>query len=666
MDKEHLKKITKIIHEKKFIITFAILWLLVSVSMFFAYRNEWTIAMERPKAVFQGGILKENEQTIDLTENQKVQQIITMPQDSITGFSVFLDAENDEMKGMLEVSLYQNEGKEIKSWNYDLEEMKSRGYFCFLFPEPIDVKEGESYTISIAVSEIDEFAPKMVVSEKGDAEDSILKIDGNLQEGIIPFQIFYGNHVALKYFFFALYIGMTILFILVGFIYLKQVRMEWGAVSLVLGLGIIYLFVIPPFVVPDEGLHFLTVYEKSEALLGNSVLDNEGRVIVPSDALWGGDKRQATADTYIQFMEGALGQSNSTTEEVVTRTPLTESLHPGYLPQIVGVAFAELLSFNYEQILLTGRLFALLWYCFIIFWAVKLMPYGKTFLTISAILPMTMQQVVSYNYDSVLIGICFFLIAYLMNLICTERLIKWRDWILLGSLAIAIASIKLVYLPIFCLAFAIPCVKFGGSKKKIFGTVWIGSISIVTIFVTKLATISSYAVDTGLSTEGSVDNMSILYCLNHMWLTIQMIYRTFEREFTHYLPEMIASPLGWLEVEIPNILVLGFILVLLLSIVKYQNIERRIQVGVQMNAVFVVFVVIALIMIATLSWTPTSSGVIVGIQGRYFLPALPLAILILENNVFVLRKRISNYLILSAVYLQCMSIYFFTLTAISK
>lgn len=294
------------------------------------------------------------------------------------------------------------------------------------------------------------------------------------------------------------------------------------------------------------------------------------------------------------------------------------------------------------------------------------MPFGKVFLLIAAILPMTMQQVVSYNYDSVLIGICFLTIAYLLNLICTKRMVKWWDWLIMGGMAIAIASIKLVYLPVFCLALAIPREKFGGTKKKIIGGAWIVFICIGTLLVTRLATISSYTIAAGTTTSGAVEKMTIPYCLDHLWITIQMVYRTFEREFTHYLPEMIASPLGWLEVEIPDILVLGFVLVLLLSVVNFQDTGRRIQYGVQLNAIFVALVVIALIMVATLSWTPVSSGVIVGIQGRYFLPVLPLAVLMLENNVLVMRKSISNYLILSTIYLQCMSIYFFTLTAISK
>ena len=99
--------------------------------MFLAYKNEWTLAMNRPKAAYQGGILKENEneQTIDFLENQEVRQIFTMPENVITGFSIFLNAEDDTMKGMLSVSLQQMDSdEEIESWEYNLEEMKSVSY----------------------------------------------------------------------------------------------------------------------------------------------------------------------------------------------------------------------------------------------------------------------------------------------------------------------------------------------------------------------------------------------------------------------------------------------------------------------------------------------------------------------------------------------------------
>ena len=41
-----------------------------------------------------------------------------MPENVITGFSVFLNAEDDTMKGMLSVSLQQMDSdEEIESWN---------------------------------------------------------------------------------------------------------------------------------------------------------------------------------------------------------------------------------------------------------------------------------------------------------------------------------------------------------------------------------------------------------------------------------------------------------------------------------------------------------------------------------------------------------------------
>ncbi len=40
-------------------------------------------------------------------------------------------------------------------------------------------------------------------------------------------------------------------------------------------IGCIYIFVLPPFAVPDESAHFVTVYSKSNKLLGKEVTDKE-------------------------------------------------------------------------------------------------------------------------------------------------------------------------------------------------------------------------------------------------------------------------------------------------------------------------------------------------------------------------------------------------------
>ena len=76
--------------------------------------------------------------------------------------------------------------------------------------------------------------------------------------------------------------------------------------------------------------------------------------------------------------------------------------------------------------------------------------------------------------------------------------------------------------------------------------------------------------------------------------------------------------------------------------------------------------VFMIMVVMLLSWTPIGSGVIQGVQGRYFLPILPLTLLIFENDIIFMRKNIERFLVLATGYLQCMSIYFVTLTVISR
>lgn len=173
--------------------------------------------------------------------------------------------------------------------------------------------------------------------------------------------------------------------------------------------------------------------------------------------MWGNveEKRNVTKELYSQFFEGVLGKDEPKEQLIATRQPLSQK-HPGYIPQVLGISVARIMKMNSEQIMFAGRFFALVWYVFVMFWAIKLMPIKKEMLFLVGILPITIQQVVSYNYDSFLLGICFFAIAYILNFIYTDREIKIYDWFIIIGIVISIASIKFVYLPLLGLALFIP------------------------------------------------------------------------------------------------------------------------------------------------------------------------------------------------------------------
>lgn len=76
----------------------------------------------------------------------------------------------------------------------------------------------------------------------------------------------------------------------------------------------------------------------------------------------------------------------------------------------------------------------------------------KEMLAIIGLFPMTLQQVVSYSYDSILIDACFVISVLLISKIVNPSKITVGDMGIMACTIIVIASLKFVYLPILGLA----------------------------------------------------------------------------------------------------------------------------------------------------------------------------------------------------------------------
>ena len=154
-----------------------------------------------------------------------------------------------------------------------------------------------------------------------------------------------------KYLLIFLYVIMTVTLFGCCFLLIKKKRMESIFCCMLIAIGMLYMFILPPFVVPDEPSHFVTAYSQSSKLLGEQVYDENGKILVSSDKLWGDSLRQrkVSKEAYYQFFEGVLGKLENKMEMVSTRPPLTTK-HPGYIPQILGISMARAINMNSEQI----------------------------------------------------------------------------------------------------------------------------------------------------------------------------------------------------------------------------------------------------------------------------------------------------------------------------
>ncbi len=280
---------------------------------------------------------------------------------------------------------------------------------------------------------------------------------------------------------------------------------------------------------------------------------------------------------------------------------------------------------------------------------------------------MTLQQVVSYNYDSTLLGICFFAVADLLYMKYVKEKILWYDIALLTFIVVIISLVKFVYLPIIGITVLIPKEKYGGVAKKRLALGVLAVSSVIVVLAAKLATLNDIAQPAAETAGRAAVKMSLSYCLGHPVEMIEICYRTLERQTSGYISQMLATPLGYLDTPLPEIVVYALILILLFSILKCGD-EVRYEVrDVRRYSAAITILITGMIMAALLlSWTTEDAVQIDGIQGRYFLPILPLIVVLTQNHLIVLKRNIDQYLIVFMGCVQCISVYFITLTALGR
>ena len=129
-----------------------------------------------------------------------------------------------------------------------------------------------------------------------------------------------------------------------------------------------------------------------------------------------------------------------------------------------------------------------------------------------------------------------------------------------------------------------------------------------------------------------------------------------------FLETMLGMQLGWLNVFVSRIVIYGLLLLLLLSIVRTEDSgnSSRAEISGLHKASFLVVCGLSVAMVFAsmfMSWTPRGSISIMGIQGRYFLPLLPLLWMTCYSPNITLKKDVSRKLMYFAVSLQCVAVY---------
>ena len=172
--------------------------------------------------------------------------------------------------------------------------------------------------------------------------------------------------------------------------------------------------------------------------------------------------------------------------------------------------------------------------------------------------------------------------------------------------------------------------------------------------VTSLGGISS--ADSAINVTGET-SYTLGYIMANPMAYITVLANTLTDKTEFYMQSLVGQQLGWVSLPISNVVIVGFIILILLSTLKCKS--EKVYFKPE-NKIFVILIAAAsfgLILTAMLlTWTPLSHISVEGVHGRYFLPLMLLLLLIVRNNKIHLEKNMDRTFIAWGLVLQVLSI----------
>ncbi len=426
----------------------------------------------------------------------------------------------------------------------------------------------------------------------------------------------------------------------------KKIKLEILFIILFSLVGTTYITVFTPYSAPDEWTHVTTIYYYANMTGGEERVSEDGYTIVrETDTVFDHSGNYSPDSGVYQRVNEAMHKEIDTDPTVYPSNKPISVLPTCYIPQIIGTGLSKVLGFNGIMTLYAMKIASFIASAVCFFFAIKITPIGKLIFFAMAFFPMTLELCTSASYDSSVIAFSALYLAYVLYLIYKKDKIGIIDFVPLLLYTVFVLTIKPTYFFVALLIFLIPKEKYGGRKKYWTYNSIIIAIQIVILLVITLARIGALLGEQEVG--GVSDAYTMAYALQNPLKTLWLVVKTPYVLWQFYLDSMIGTNLGWLEIPLQNGYVYGFIIVLLLVAFGQSGTDKKMYVGKKSKIfISIICILVALSVLVSMLFANTTvdSGYITGVQGRYLLPILPLAMLVLRNKTVKVEETVMRFI----------------------
>ncbi len=437
--------------------------------------------------------------------------------------------------------------------------------------------------------------------------------------------------------------------------------------------GFFYLVLSPPFTAADECSHFWKIHLLASGHFGTKKLTSDvmlgiprGKILsqsgeyIPLGMVKAGHRNiktrgRLTEKTSFEVTKEILSYPLQKDIQVFNTFPVPFYSGLSYLTSIPVMKVMQISKVNPGWMMYILRLVSLFTYTALIYAAIKITPVKKWLFFALALLPTAVYQASMINTDGITTGTGFIFIALTLYFAYGKNntMLSTKQLVFYALTAVYFLICKFAYIPMIFIYFLIPSKKFVDKKIQI-GTFLL--ILLAVMSYTFLTFILNDHANKGTDCYFERQMAAIVLAAQPLFVLKAILYTSIVQAKS-FLCSIIGL-FGWREVTMPAYsAVLYYFVLVSFAMCNFKDEFSRAYISLKEKIGFVFIFVsyyFILFIVLFLAFQIRTDGLIDCFFGRYFIPVLPLILLVFYNRKIQIKTeflRFINIFIINLVLL---------------
>lgn len=433
--------------------------------------------------------------------------------------------------------------------------------------------------------------------------------------------------------------------------------------------GGLFILLTPPLQGPDEQAHFAQVYRYSTGDMGSTllpagVINMFNTVLYNDDIRFKGNEKYEIGRTKDALLNIALDKTNIKDGLPYGGTGYSPI---AYVVSVFLVFLGSLVDSPAIVLIYLARIGGLISFISLVYLATKMTPIGKLGIVLVGLLPMSVFSASVVSSDAVTLGAMCLFVAVVLRLSSQTRAVSLKQYTYLFLITVILLltkTINIVFLPLLLL---IPLNQDRPRFMNRYGVVAIIAIlatGCMFIWQASAPMISNSSVSNIPKNVVPAQQVELILTAPHKFLFA--FWNTYFYAWGDGIFYSLIGTFGWADAPMPvSVVIFGYTILILVMLVNRDQDRKKLQklnrfskpilVGVMMlyfiavNAGMYIF------------YSPVDFNIIVGLQGRYFIPVLVLLTVLTYPLKLRTNEKISRFLLPLApiILLSTASVYIY-------